>query len=152
MIANVGARNRGLDRVVKTLERREAFERSTVRSLETERDRLRTAMDDIDRELESAESRMAQTDLALLAVSRRAAFRASDQRAGLAETMMSFDTTQYEPARERVREVAVRRRSIEALANRRARAESDRIARTEQQRMDEAAARVWFRGAGPNSA
>jgi hypothetical protein len=144
-MSDVGDRNRGLQRVVKTLERQEAVERNTVRTLETHRDRLTQAMDEIDRELAAREDRLEQTSVAMLAVSRNAAFRASDHRQNLARSLDDFDATRYEPARERVREVAVRRRSIEALATRRARAEADRLARSEQQRMDEAGTRAWFR-------
>jgi len=141
----VGAKNRGLDRVVKTLERQEAFERNTVRTLESHRDRLTQAMDDIDRELAAKEDQLDRVSIGMLAASRRAAFRASDNRQSLERSLTDFDSSHYEPARDRVREVAVRRRSIEALATRRARAEADRLARSEQQRMDEAGLRTWFR-------
>lgn len=116
-----------------------------MRNLETHRDRLCSAMDEVDQELARREATMERANIALLAVSRQAAFRASDHRKHLERSLVSFDTERYEPARERVREVAVRRRSIEALATRRARAESDRLARSEQQRMDEAGIRSWFR-------
>ena len=149
MISDVADWNRGLARVVETLERQEAVERNTVRTLETHRDHLTQAMDEIDRELAAREDRLEQTSIAMLAVARNAAFRASDHRRNLARSLTDFDTTRYEPARERVREVAVRRRSIEALATRRARAEADRLARSEQQRMDEAGARSWFRKREP---
>lgn len=145
MMTIVGARNRGLERVVKTLERQEAVERNAVRTLESHRDQLTQAMDDIDRELAAREDRLDRASIAMLAVSRNAAFRASDNRQNLQRSLSDFDATRYEPARERVREVAVRRRSIEALATRRARTEADRLTRTEQQRMDEAGIRTWYR-------
>lgn len=145
MEAVVGAQHRGLDRVVKTLERQEAIERNEVRTLENHRDRLTDAMESLDRELAEKEARLERTNIAMLAVSRNAAFRANDHRKNLERSLVEFDTRRYEPARERVREVAVRRRTIEALATRRARAESDRLARSAQQEMDEAGARAWFR-------
>jgi hypothetical protein len=145
MMTNVGARSRGLERVVETLERQEALERNVVRTLEDHRGQLTRAMDDIDRELAAREDQLERASIALLSVSRNAAFRASDNRQSLERTLSEFDAKRYEPARERVREVAVRRRSIEALASRRARSEADRLTRSEQQRMDEAGIRTWYR-------